>query len=192
VAAAPRLPERIGSIDVPQDRISGKAWDLAAARLPAYLFAHSVRVYGWGVALAARDELRFDAPILWVASLLHDVGLTRIGHASRCFEYEGAEIARRFALRAGMPASQADRVAAAIVGHMAPTVTLADGAESVLLDQATALDVRHVRAALVADIREPIDRAYPRGAFDRLFRGAIAREVAIRTDCQSARLLPRL
>lgn len=192
MAAAPRLPERLGSIDVPQDRISRQAWDWAVARLPAYLFAHSVRVYGWGVALAAHDALAFDAPVLWVASLLHDVGLTRLGRASHCFEHEGAEIARRFALRAGMPGREADRIAAAIVAHMAPRVTLADGTESVLLDRATALDVGHVGAALVADIREPIDRAYPRGAFDRHFRAAIAREVAIRSDCQSARLLERL
>jgi hypothetical protein len=192
VAAAPPFPVRVGSIEVPRDRISREAWDGAASQLPAYLFAHSVRSYCWGVALAGHDGLAFDAPVLWVASLLHDVGLTRIGRASRCFEYEGAEIARRFALRAGMPAHEADRVAAAIIAHMAPGVTLADGAESVLLDRATAVDVRHVRAELVRDIRGPIDRAYPRGAFDRNFRAAIAREVAIRTDCQSAQLLPRL
>lgn len=120
------------------------------------------------------------------------MGLTRIGRASRCFEYEGAAFARRFTLRAGMPVREADRVAAAIVAHMAPSVTLADGVESVLLERATGVDVRHVRAELVGDVRGPIDRAYPRGAFDRHFRAAISREVAIRTDCQSARLLSRL
>jgi len=192
VDPAPTYPERIGSVPVPQEGISRAAWVWAAAHLPAYLFAHSVRSYCWGTALAGYDRLAFDPPVLWVASLLHDVGLTRIGRTSRCFEHEGADIARRFALRAGMPAREADRVATAIVLHMAPNVTLADGAESVLLDRATAIDVRHVDAGLVAGIREPVDQAFPRGAFDRHFRAAIAREVAIRTDCQSARLLARL
>ena len=186
------LPRQIGSIEVPQDAISRAAWTWAARRLPTYLFSHSVRSYCWGAALAAREGLGFEPRILWVASLLHDVGLTRIGRTSRCFEYEGAEVARRFSQRAGLSAADAGRVATAIVLHMAPNVTLADGAESVLLDRATAVDVRHVDADLVAGLRGPIDEAFPRGAFDRHFRAAIAREVAIRTDCQSARLLPRL
>ena len=192
MAGRPALPGRIGSIAVPQGAISERAWQWAAANLPEYLFAHSVRSFCWGAALAEHDGLAFEPRILWVASLLHDVGLTRIGRSSRCFESEGAEIARRFALRAGMPAGDADRIATAIVLHMAPGVTLADGAEALLLDRATAVDVRHVDAQLVEALRAPIDRAFPRGAFDRLFRAAIAREVAIRTDCQSARLLPRL
>jgi hypothetical protein len=86
----------------------------------------------------------------------------------------------------------ADRVARAIVLHMAPNVTLADGTEAVLLDRATALDVRHVDAHLVDDMRAAVEAAHPRGAFDRRFRAAIQREVALRTDCRSALLLPRL
>lgn len=186
------FPRRIGSVTVPQDEISRAAWSWAARRLPEYLFSHSVRSYCWGATLAARDGLEFDPQILWVASLLHDVGLTQVRPGAACFEVDGAEVARRFALRAGMPAADADQVARAIVLHMAPRVTLDDGAESVLLDRATAVDVRHVDAALVADVRPPIDAAFPRGAFDRHFRAAIAREVALRTDCQSAGLLARL
>ena len=186
------FPRRIGSVVVPQDEISRATWSWAARRLPEYLFAHSVRSYGWGAILAGHDGLAFDSQILWVASLLHDVGLTHIRPGRACFEVDGAEVARRFALRAGMPGDAADRVARAIVLHMAPRVTLADGAESVLLDRATAVDVRHVDAALVADARPPIDAAFPRGAFDRLFRAAIQREVALRTDCPSAGLLARL
>jgi len=172
--------------------VSRDAWAWSATQLPGYLFRHSVRSFCWGVLLAEQDALRFEPRILWVAALLHDVGLTRIGRSSRCFEYEGAEVARRFSLRAGLDAADADRIARAIVLHMAPAVTLADGAESVLLDRATAVDVRHVDEDFVADARAPIDEVLPRGDFDRRFRAAVAREVAIRTDCQSARLLPRL
>jgi len=186
------LPRRIGAIDVPQDAVSQAAWAWAARALPGYLFRHSVRCYAWGAALAGHDGVAFEPRILWLAALAHDVGLTRIGRSSRCFEYEGAQVARRFALRHGLSAIDADRVARAIVLHMAPNVTLADGAESVLLDRATGVDVSHVNAHLVAGIREPVDRAFPRGAFDRAFRAAIAREVDRRTDCQSARLLARL
>ena len=72
---------------------------------------------------------------------------------------------------------------------MQPGVTLADGAEAVLLDRSTSLDVRGEGYDLVDAIRDDVMRAFPRRAFDRHFLAAIEREVAIRTDCQSARLL---
>ena len=61
---------------------------------------------------------------------MHDVGLTRIPQNTMCFEVEGGEIARRFLERAGLPADRADTVAVAILLHMQPGVTLADGAEA--------------------------------------------------------------
>lgn len=186
------LPRRIGSIGVPRDPVSAAAWRQAERILPAYLFDHSVRSYCWAAVIAEQEGRTFEPRLLWPASLLHDVGLTRIGRSRSCFEYDGADVARRFVLRQGMSPLDADVVARAIILHLAPDVTAADGAEALLLDRATALDVRGVRADLVADVRGPIDAAHPRGAFDRRFRAAIEREVAIRTDCQSARLLPRL
>jgi HD superfamily phosphodiesterase len=186
------LPRRIGAIAVPQDPISAATWRRARRALPAYLFDHSVRSYCWGAAIAAREGLPFEPRLLWPAALLHDIGLTRIGRSRACFEYDGADVARRFVLRQGMSPLDADRVARVIVLHMAPAVTLADGPEAVLLDRATGLDVAGFDAELVEEIRRPIDAAHPRGAFDRLFLAAIRREVAHRTDCQSARLLPGL
>jgi hypothetical protein len=88
-----------------------------------------------------------------------------------------------------MPAADADRVAIAIILHMAPGVTLDDGVEAVPLDRATGLDVRGEGYALVDAIRPGVMRAFPRRAFDRHFVDAIRREAAIRPTCQSARLL---
>ena len=138
----PALPLWIGQIAVPGDDVSAATWDWANRELPGYLLAHSVRSYCWGVAIAAAEGWSFDAPILWTSALLHDVGLPRIPRNSMCFEVEGAEIARRFLERHGMPAADADRAAIAIVLHMQPDVTLDDGVEAVLLDRATGIDVR--------------------------------------------------
>ena len=88
-----------------------------------------------------------------------------------------------------MPAEDAERAAVAIVLHMQPTVTLADGVESVLLDRATGLDVRGAGYELVDGVRSDVVRAFPRRDFDRHFLAAIEREAAIRPTCQSARLL---
>jgi hypothetical protein len=185
----PRLPARIAAIDVPQDEISEATWRWAHRSLPGYLLNHSVRAYCWAAEIAAGEAWPFDGQILWAASLMHDVGLTRIRRNATCFEVEGAEIARRFVARLGMPADAADRVAVAIILHMRPSVTLDDGVEAVLLDLATSVDVRGEGYELVRGVREAVVSDFPRGAFDRHFLAAIEREVAVRPTCQSSRLL---
>jgi hypothetical protein len=185
----PPLPASIAGIDVPRDEVAEAAWIWAHRTLPRYLLAHSVRAYVWGAAIGAGEGLAFDASILWPASLMHDVGLTRIPANRRCFEHEGGEIARRFLTRHGIAPETADVVATAIVLHMAPSVTVDDGAEAVLLDRATGLDVRGVDFELVDAVRPAVMDAFPRGDFDRHFLAAIRHEVAVRPGCQSDRLL---
>jgi hypothetical protein len=189
MTALPALPDRIGAIAVPGDDVSAAIWRWAHRHLPDYLLAHSVRSYCWGVAIADGEGWSFDRRILWTASLMHDVGLTRIPRNTMCFEVEGAEIARAFLERQGMPADDADRAAIAIILHMQPAVTLDDGAESVLLDRATGIDVRGAGYTAIERVRDDVVRAFPRGPFDRHFLRAIEREVAVRGDCRSARLL---
>jgi cyanamide hydratase family protein with HD domain len=189
LATTAPLPSQIAGIAVPQDRISEAAWSWALRSLPDYLLTHSVRSYAWGVAIADREGWSFDRQVLWTASLLHDLGLTRIPNNTMCFEVEGAEFARRLLVRNGMPADLADRVAIAIVLHMQPGVTLADGVESVLLDRATGIDVRGDEFDLIEAVRADVVRAFPRRSFDRHFVAAIKREVALRPGCQSDRLL---
>ena len=92
--------------------------------------------------------------------------------------------------RTGTPSAEdADRAAIAIILHMRPAVTLDDGVESVLLDRATGIDVRGAGHEAIARVGEAVVAAFPRGPFDRHFLRAIEREVAVRGDCRSARLL---
>jgi hypothetical protein len=187
----PPPSRRIAGIPVPQDDVSVATWRWAHRSLPDYLLTHSVRAYCWGAAIAAGEGWAFDPQILWTASLMHDVGLTRIPRNTMCFEVEGAEIARRFLEGQGLPSETAERVAIAIILHMQPSVTLDDGVEAVLLDRATSLDVRGEGYLLVDAVRPRVMRDFPRRAFDRRFLAAIAREAAVRPNCQSARLFHR-
>lgn len=187
--AAAALPASIGRIPVPQDDVAAATWRWAQRSLPHYLLAHSVRAYCWGDAIAAGEGWTFDRQVLWTASLMHDYTLSRIPRNTLCCEVEGAEIARRFLVRAGLDPMAADRAAIAIILHMRPGVTLADGVESILLDRATGLDVRGDGYELVDDVRAGVMAEFPRGAFDGHFLRAIEREVEIRPGCESARLL---
>lgn len=183
------IPRRIAGLEVPQDPISLATWAWAQRRLPAYLLAHSVRAYAWGTALGRNENLAFEPRILWTAALIHDVGLTRVPRNTRCFEFQGGEVARRFLAGEGMPEAEAVRVGRAIELHMAQNVTLADGVESVLLDRATAIDVRGAEFDRIASVRDDVIHDFPRGSFDRHFIAAIRREVEVRPGCQSERLL---
>jgi hypothetical protein len=189
--AVPPIPTRIAGIEVPRDGVSTATWRWANRALPAYLLAHSVRSYCWGAAIAAGEGWTFEPRILWTAALMHDIGLTRVPRNTMCFEVEGAEIARRFLERQGLPAPDVDRAAIAIILHMQPAVDLDDGVESVLLDRATGVDVRGDGFEAIAAVRADVVRAFPRGPFDRHFLRAIEREVARHKDCQSERLLNR-
>lgn len=183
------LPSSIAGLPVPQDAISAETWQWAQSTLPKYLFTHSIRSYCWGAEIAAWEGRTFDAQVLWTAAMFHDVGLTRIPRNTMCFEVEGAEIARRFLEEHGMSAAAADRAAIAIILHMQPAVTSADGVEALLLDRATAVDVRGAEYEVIERVRASVLRKYPRGHFDRHFLRAIRREAAVRPACQSARLL---
>ena len=192
MSAPSDLPRSVGGIRIPGDAVSRATWTWALRRLPRYLLAHSVRSYCWAVTLGENDGLAFDAPILWSAALIHDVGLTRIPRNALCFEYQGGRIARRLLVGEGMTAADADRAARAIELHMAPAVTLADGVESVLLDRATGVDVRGTEFTAIDRVRDAVVGELPRGEFDRRFLAGIRREVATRPGCQSERLLPKL
>jgi hypothetical protein len=72
---------------------------------------------------------------------------------------------------------------------MRPDVTPDDGAEAVLLDRATSLDVRGEGFEIVDALRPAVSSEFPRGAFDRWFLDAMQREATLRPSCQSARLV---
>lgn len=67
-----------------------------------YLFNHVVRSWLFAVQLAELQGVSYDEEVVAVASLLHDVGLTREYQGKRRFEVEGADAARALAKAGGM------------------------------------------------------------------------------------------
>jgi len=67
-----------------------------------YLFNHAVRSWLFSVQLADLQGVSYDEEIVAVASLLHDIGLTKKYQGTRRFEVEGADVARALAKAAGL------------------------------------------------------------------------------------------
>jgi len=165
-------------IRFPDSKAARDAADLCASVSSETLFNHCMRTYVWGVLLASCDEIKFDGELLFVASLLHDLGLTarHQGAAARCrcFALEGALAARRFALSRGWPESRCNSLADAICLHLNVRVPLQEGAEAHLLQGGAALDVIGARVRQIpGETLRRVDERYPRLELKRVLHEAL-------------------
>jgi hypothetical protein len=152
------------------------AW--AAGIHEPWLLRHSLRTWLFGRLLGQLDGIEADAEALYLACLLHDVGLTdeyRVpagdgGAACRCFAAHGAHVSEEKLLELGASPMLASEVADAIGTHLNASVGAEFGGTARLVNQGAGLDVVGVRAsdlgkALVTDVLAKHDR---RGFADQL------------------------
>jgi hypothetical protein len=143
-------------------------------------------VFAWGCLLASRDALSFDGELFYVASLLHDIGLTEGFAGPGCFELEGAAAAVAFARERGWDPHRCATLAEAIRLHMQPRVRLADGAEAYLLDAGTTVDCSGTRLQEISegDVALVLKRA-PRDGFKEAFLGLLRAEATAKPGCMA-------
>jgi len=109
------------------------------------VFNHSVRAWVWARTLGDSLGLAYDAELLYVASLLHDLGVAEAFDAHVMpFERAGGAVGWTFAAGAGWDAGRRQRVADVIERHMWVEVDPAMDVEGHLLEVSTSLDVAGV------------------------------------------------
>ena len=108
---------------------------------PVWGYAHCLRVHALAEELAASERLFYDAEILRIAALLHDVGLYKPyafreapDHAKR-----SADVAERI-LKDGDYPPQATKAVLDAILHHPPGASPGNSAEAALLKDAVALD----------------------------------------------------
>src|SRR3954454_6517871 len=85
----------------------------------AALVNHCERSYLWSAALGRLSNVAFDSELLYVASMLHDLGLVdAFDNHSAPFEDAGGDVGWVFAAGAGWSAQRRERVKEIIVRHM--------------------------------------------------------------------------
>ena len=98
-AIATRL---LAGISVPDTPLISRAIEYAREHSEPYLFNHVMRSWLFAVILAEQSESAYDAEVLAVSTILHDLGLARAFEGPLRFEVEGADAARAFARNEGM------------------------------------------------------------------------------------------
>jgi hypothetical protein len=172
----------------PDSNLAGQAEDLLRSVAPPFLANHSFRSHFFAVALADRDGVRFDEELLYVAALMHDIGLVEEFDTGRCFEEDSAEAAARLAAQEDWDAERRERLAEAIRLHVATDIALEDGPEAYLLWHSTGLDVgghRHGELSS-AEVQAVLD-AYPRLDFKEGFAGLVEEQAARKQGCWADR-----
>jgi hypothetical protein len=153
------------------------------------LVNHCFRSFAWGVLLGTSRKIRADSELLYVAAMLHDLGLTPSHDRGGCFECDGADAARRILTMVGWVEPRRATVAEAIYLHM-HDVDEWDSPEAQLLALGTAADVS---GRLVLELNETARSAvldsFPRNGFKREFVMLLREQAARKPHCVVAEYL---
>src|SRR4051794_41267864 len=103
---------------------------------------HCERAYLWSAALGELTAVVYDRELLYVASMLHDLGLMPAFDNYRApFEDAGGDVGWGFAARTGWPPERRTRGKDIIVRHMWPEGDPTLDVQGHLLCEGTRLDI---------------------------------------------------
>jgi hypothetical protein len=152
---------------VPESGLGHVATELVRDAATPLLFAQSRRVFLWASLQGDHIGLDYDPELLYVGALFHDVGLLE-GHRSahERFEIDGANAARAFLERHGLPERQVMTVWESIALHTTRQVTNYKQPEVRLVALGVQSDLFGVHlAALEPRRREAVLEAHPAPGF---------------------------
>jgi HD domain len=117
------LPPLVAGISLVDSDIARAATELSREASPRYLFNHAMRTFLFGSLIGRAQGQKFDPEVLYLACILHDLGLTERFEGDLPFEIQGAEAAREFLRQHGYDNDKArvvwDGIAmhASLIGH---------------------------------------------------------------------------
>jgi len=117
------MSETIAGIKIPDSKMAKDLTELIRDKEPDLLYHHSRRVYLFGALTGQRKGLAYDPELLYVGAMFHDIGLTEQYRDSMLrFEVDGANAARDFLRKYGVPESSVEMVWDAIALHTTPGI----------------------------------------------------------------------
>src|SRR3954471_17164549 len=157
----------VAGIPIPDSALAREATDFVQDVSTQLLFDHSRRVFLWASLQGEKHGLDYDPELLYVGAMFHDVGLVE-GHRSEHerFEIDGANAARAFLERHGLPEARVMTVWESIALHTTPEIPRYKQPEVRLVTLGVEYDVLGLHFdELSAHERESVLAAHPRTGF---------------------------
>lgn len=196
--ASMKLKKRLGlrelislvpdAYQVPDSALVKQATELVREISDDLLLNHCYRTYLFGCILGHQDGLKFDREVFYLASIMHDIGLSE-KHAEDpgSFEYVGAKIAHQFCLDHEYEADKAALVHDAIALHTAIGIAHKQDPEIALVHYGAGVDVIGIRYdEIPPNTLQEILEQYPRMDFKNLFTDILLRQADIKPDSHIA------
>ena len=161
------MSETIAGITIPDSRMAQDATQLLRDVASELVFHHSRRVFIFGSLRGQEQGLEYDAELVYVGAMFHDLGLTETyRRTDQRFEIDAADEARRFLGEYGITGAEADKVWNAIALHTTPEIPLHMDPEVALVTRGVELDVLGVGYDAITDEqRQAVVEAHPRPDF---------------------------
>jgi len=176
------MPLDVDALLAPPTPIAAAALEVLTAWSTPALVNHCLRSWAWATTLGDALGLDVDTDLLYVAAMLHDLGVTPSFDAHAIpFESAGGAVAWTFAAGAGWPLDRRVRVQEIIERHMWTWVDPHQDPEGHLLEVSTSLDVSGAAperwdAGLLREVAARLPRLGFTTEFDGLIHGQAHRK----------------
>jgi hypothetical protein len=98
------MSQSVAGIRIPDSAMARTALITVRECAPDILYRHSARVFLFAALIGQRRKLAYDAELLYIVALFHDIGLTtRYRDSHKRYEVDGANAVRSFLDRYGVP-----------------------------------------------------------------------------------------
>ncbi|GAA3939691.1 hypothetical protein GCM10023085_21430 [Actinomadura viridis] len=163
----PSMSRLVAEFSVPDTELTREAYAFAAGLEPVAMLNHSVRSYLFGRAAGEGSGLRpgadYDDELLFLAAVLHDVGLTGRGDGHQRFEVDGADLAAGFLRERGLSEERVEIVWTSIALHTSAGIADRMRPEIALISTGTGIDVAGREAGrLPGGLADRVHEALPR------------------------------
>lgn len=154
----------IAGIAIPDSQLAREVTELVRDTETELLYHHSRRVFLFGALSGRRQQLGFDAELLYIGAMFHDLGLMPAhSSADKRFEVDGANAAAAFLRRHGIADNAIELVWTSIALHTTPGIPAFMRPEIALLTAGVEMDVLGLGFPHVSDEdRATVVEAHPR------------------------------
>ena len=182
---------KLSALVVPDTPACRAALEVATAYCTPALLNHSVRAYLWAAGYAQERGIAFDAELLYVSAMLHDLALVKeFDNHTLPFEEAGGHVAWVFAAAAGWPIERRRRAGEIIVRHMWDAVDIAKDPEGHLLELSTGMDISGRRTEdIPPDLRADVLARYPRLGLPEEFAAYFEDQAKRKPGCLAAQFV---